>query len=561
MTAARACGVVLAVGLVSACEPTGGDAPSCAELGVVIAGAGPAERRVLGSGEPYEADPMLASRMDELARSQRVRREVAWAAVARVLAPVALAEETSVAGAQVPVFRTWYDRDDVNRMFQHAYAGLGPERRQARAPFEATELDETFAWNPRAIDEISGWTPERFESYLGSFHAQREIDGLGGFRRVALSPDAARHVLASYAEITRCLDGERPEPFVDGAAAERELTRIPLALTRCHEALEGPFFVATGATLRVRLESGATDASVLVRASDDGIAGTTLCTSPDPSGCEVPGPGAFFVGARAGADDLRGALVLDLEEAERITPGCLRGAFPLGAATVAAHWQRADLSRPMPTFDTSAAALRRRFDDGTYTWGEGDGTADPGDDAIYTMTLPSGPSYRLAGLHIRTRELEHWLNITLWWSPDASSDFGADRPSSIEALGAPWTSYKMCVAIDFDEGDPAPSGGFDDDAPTLAAALAEVHDDASWCSNPYIDAAPGLLRGNCVGCHQHAMGERAPGEIALDEVRFPNGGRSRTRNNEPADGFWSFDGGDDLGPVLRDTITWWDASE
>jgi hypothetical protein len=116
----------------------------------------------------------------------------------------------------------------------------------------------------------------------------------------------------------------------------------------------------------------------------------------------------------------------------------------------------------------------------------------------------------------------------------------------------------MCVAIDFDEHDPDPSGGFGDDAPTLAAALVEVHDAQSWCSNPYIDAAPGLVRGNCVGCHQHAMGERAPGEIALDEIRFPNGGRTRTRNNEPADGFWSLDTGDDLGAVLRDTLTAWD---
>ena len=551
---ARALLLVLAV--LGGCGRPGVEAPSCEELGVAIEASGPGERRVIGEAAPYEADAMLASRMDELATSQRARRAAAWSAVARVLAPVELAERTPVEGARLPAFRTWHDRDDVNRMFQHAYAGIGAERRRARSPFVAAELDETIAWSPRAVDSIEGWTPERFEAFVGGLHDQRAIDALGGFRRVSMSSDAARHVLASYAEITRCLDGERPLPFVDGPPASRSLAHVPLAITRCHGTIEGPFFVASSASLRASVEA-AGDARISVHRSNDGLVGDTVCDHE--AACEVEGPGAFFVEVRAGAEDLAGTLDVEVSEPTRVAPDCLAAAFPMGAVTIAAHWERADFGLRLPIFDTSAAAMRRRFDDGAFTWGDGDGDADPDDTSIYTMTLPAGATYRLAGMHVRTRELDHWLNITLWWSPDPDTDFGADRPASIEALGAPWGSYKMCVAIDFDEDDPDPSGGFGDDAPTLAAALAEVHDAQSWCSNPYIDAAPGLLRGNCVGCHQHAMGERAPGEIALDEIRFPNGGRTRTRNNEPADGFWSFDAGDDLGAVLRDTISAWDA--
>lgn len=556
-------GLALALAL-AGCERASPPASSCEELGVAIEAAGPAERRVLGDAAPYDADRMLASRADELARSQRARREAAWAAVARVLAPVTLAEVTPLGDTEVPAFRTWYDREDLNRMFQHAYAGLGPERRAARSPFDATELDATLAWNRRAVDEIVGWTPERFDEYVGGLHTQRQVDGLGGIRRILLSPTAMRHVLASYGEITGCLTGERPAAFVDEGESSQTIARIEEHLPRCHDRVEGPFFAASGRTLSARVSadsSGTSAARVAIHPSIDGLAGPPRCEADASTGCTVEGPGGFFVTLHAGSDTLHGTLEVETTAPGEVSPGCLAGPFPVDAVTIAAHWTRADLSMPMPTFDTSAAALRRRFDGGNASWGEGDGMADPGDDLIYTMTVPAGPSFRLAGFHIRTRELDTWLNITLWWSPDPDSDFGADRPDAIRALGGPWSSYKMCVAVDYAEGDERPGGGFEADAPSLAEALAEIHDRASWCSNPYIDAAPGLLRGNCVGCHQHAMAGRLPGEVALDTVRFPDGARSRTRNNEPSDGFWSFEAGDDFGSVLRETISWWDAAE
>ena len=152
------------------------------------------------------------------------------------------------------------------------------------------------------------------------------------------------------------------------------------------------------------------------------------------------------------------------------------------------------------------------------------------------------------------------MNITLWYSDAPNTDFGEDRPVSIQALGAPWTSYKLCVTTDFDERDPDPDGGFSRDAPSLAAALRAVHEGyggPSWCSNPYIDGGPGLVRSNCVGCHQHAMTGVRAAETANDEARYPSLGRAQVRNNFPADQFWGLDGGDDFAAVFAETATWW----
>jgi len=118
----------------------------------------------------------------------------------------------------------------------------------------------------------------------------------------------------------------------------------------------------------------------------------------------------------------------------------------------------------------------------------------------------------------------------------------------------------MCVAVEHTELDADPGGGFSGDAPSLARALASVHEGhggPTWCSNPYIDGAPGLARGNCVGCHQHAMSGVRPGEVATEEARFPSGGRMAQRNNYPSDGFWGLDAGDSLASVIAEVVAYW----
>lgn len=560
----RASAALLAVALTVACESPP-PAPSCRGVSAKREAASLPDRKLLGLASSYPADARLSARREELVRSQRARRGAAWHVVERVLAPVALADPTPLEGARVPRFRTWYDRDDVRRVFQRVYEAMGPEGRAARARVEPAALDEAFAWSAVAVGELDTWPDSRWEDYVGALDDEAAVGGIGGVRRLAMSPDAARHVIESYPEVLRCLADGAPPAFID-APAERDqrLSREPIALSRCGDRhAAGPFFVARGGTLRAAvMGEGASTATLRVV---EGPASAAIhCEASAREGCAVEGPGEFFVTVSSGVDALDGALEVHYSAPDVGSPACLDGPFPFASASIAAEWRRVEPGWTLPTYDTSGPALTRRFADDPPSWGEGDGAATPGPDSIYTIQLPSGPRFQLAGLHIRTRELAHWMNITLWFSPEPDQDFGADRPDAVRALGEPWSSYKMCVAIEFDEHDPDPSGGFLEDAPSLAAALRAVHEGQggpSWCSNPYIDAGPGLARSNCVGCHQHAMSGARPAEVAVDDARFPEGGRLQMRNNFPADHFWGLDAGDDLAAELSTVVEWWDTTE
>ena len=265
------------------------------------------------------------------------------------------------------------------------------------------------------------------------------------------------------------------------------------------------------------------------------------------------GPAAVWLTVAA-RDDGRAALTVDYREADPAWAPCLTSAFPLDAAVIKADWRRAELGIIVPRHDTSASGLARMIADGG-TWGDGSGELDPGPESIYSLTLPNGGRYRLTGLHLMTKELDHWLWITLWWSDDPDHDFGADRPASIAALPGPWRNYKMAVATAFRDEDPAPAVGATD--PTLAAALAQVASGAgasSWASNPYIELGHGNGQSNCVGCHQHGGTTLDSATIIGDPARFPDHGRLQQRNNFPSDYSWAVTQGDRLGRMFADEV-------
>ncbi|MBX3268869.1 MAG: hypothetical protein KF729_01325 [Sandaracinaceae bacterium] len=536
--------------LLAACGPS---EPACERaIGGATEEASAPDRRLLGLAAAYPADPSLEGRLEELTASQRARRAVAWAAVARVLAPAPLTEPTPLGEASVPRWRTFYDREDFGRIFQHLYAGLTPAERAARARFPAGRVDDAFAANVGFLDALGTWPQARWDDYLASLDTPEAVSALGGIHRIAMSPSMTRHLAESYPEVLRCLEDGAPPAELAGVSRTDRLLRAPIALEACGEARFGPFFVPRGASLEAAL-AGAGARVVMT----EGPAGSSICD--DATRCVASGPSQISLSVRA--DEGPASVVLEVSRTETVPPvACLAGALPLDAVSIAAEWRRLDPARPLPTYDTSADGLARALEDEAPTWGEGDGAAQPGPEAIHTLTLRDGATFVLAGLHIRTRELPLGLAITLWWSDRPDEDFGADRPESIRALGGPWSSYKMCVAVDHEELDPDPQGGFADDAPSLGAALAAAYEGRggpTWCSNPYIDAAPGLARGNCVGCHQHAMGGARPGEIATDPVRFPSNGRLAARNNYPADGCWGLDAGDDLAATMQDVVDYW----
>lgn len=536
------------------------DAQRC-DIGVSTAEIKAADRKIIGTAAAYSADGMMRAREDLLRRSQKARREVAWNTVAKVLAPVSLNVPLAPAG-QIPTWQTWYGRDDISRMFHRLYEGLGPEGRADARAFAEADLDEAFGWNITAVEELDNWPEQRWQDYLASIDEASEVAGLGGVAPVVYSPSSARHMLSSYSEIVSCLDNGRPEAFVDAPpTGEQRAVREPVSLASCRERLFGPYFVANGESLRALFDGDDTAGSILhVRSSPrlDAV----VCEAGPGEACVVDGGAHYYVAVRAGDEGSSGTIAVDFTEANAAWAGCLRSAFPLDSAVVKASWHRAQHQFELPAFDTSAARLDAVVHSEDAEWSEsGDSAADPGAEHIYTMKLDNGNAYRLAGLHIMTKELDHWLWITLWWSPDPDTDFGADRPAT---LGGPWKNYKMCVATAFEERDPDPTGGFSNTAPTLADALAAVHPGVggpTWCSNPYLEQGKGNAATNCIGCHQHGGTTASTETILGDPSAFPAHGRTLLRNNFPTDYSFAIDNGDRVGPMFRDVVRYYQTFE
>ncbi|MCA9672184.1 MAG: hypothetical protein KC503_41600 [Myxococcales bacterium] len=244
--------------------------------------------------------------------------------------------------------------------------------------------------------------------------------------------------------------------------------------------------------------------------------------------------------------------------------GCLDSEFPTDAALVKAQWFRSDFGMQLPSYDTTPESLQVRLGpDGSKQWGPGDSQADPDATKAHTVRLRNGSRYRLGALHIVTKELRHWVWITLWWSPQPDGGFGADRPESIRKLGGAWSNYNMCVVTDYTEGDEDPVGRFRDKYPQLSAALAAVQagkGQPTWCSNGYVERGRGNANTNCIGCHQHA-GTGARTRDIIDSEAFPHNGRTQLRQNFPGDYAWSFDRGDNISRFIFAEAQYYDSFE
>ena len=522
--------------------PTGEES-SCA--GVSRAALTAVDRKIVGAAAPYAADGTLRGRDAELAASQRKRREVAWDVVAKVLASAPLAEALPNGGGlptSIPAWQTWYDKGDLRRIFHRLYEDLSFEQKQDRAHFAASDLDDTFLWNTSAVDELPTWPIDRYLSYLDAIDEDGEVAGLGGISRVSYSPAAARHLLQSYPEVLACRSDGTPPAHHVGPMVETPLAREAVEAAACEVRVVGSYAIGEDESLHAMLENG-DGARLTLRAGDE------TCQTSDFE-CEIFGPATVDVRVAAGASPVRAVVSLTRRSTQPKWAACLDEAFPIDAVVVKADYHRADFQMSLPVYETSANALASRLD-GDFTWDGADGEADPAPSEIYTLTLPNGTHYRLAALHIMTKELDHWLWTTLWWSPSPAEDFGADRPAAVEALGGPWGNYKMCVASAFEEGDDLAGGGFAESHPTLGEALAATYGGVgspSWCSNPYLERGQGNAGTNCIGCHQHGGTELLSEGI----LELGDRGRRLIRNNFPTDYSWATAQGDDLATLFAD---------
>ncbi len=179
---------------------------SCAVVGGVVGSTQdslrPVERKAVGVAAPYAADSSLRAQTDQLRASKSARRAAAWSALARVLSPSALADTSLPAPATLPVFRTWYEKDDLDRLFAHLYGDLSADQRKARAPFASDQIAAAFPWSASSL----GATSEAdYLARIAQVTSAESKDGLGGNSRVVYSQGSIQHLLENYSEVHDCL--------------------------------------------------------------------------------------------------------------------------------------------------------------------------------------------------------------------------------------------------------------------------------------------------------------------------------------------------------------------
>ena len=552
--------------LMVACGDDIGDKTAACQLSSTHSAATIQDRKVIGGAADYTPDLTMADRDAELQTSIASRRAAAWNVVGKVLAPTQLAESTLSQPFELPAWHTWFTRDDFDRVFKHVYEGLGPDGRKARATLDTPTIDAGFEWNKTALDELTtDWPAQRYADYVAAIDSQDKAQGIAGANRVGYSPGAMRQLIHSYREQDAC----RTAPIPDAYAPDATKPGAPVtvvehaALAPCDFQLLGPYPAGADAMVKVTM-TGDGDADLYVRAGAAPDFKTYDCRSDGDASdesCEVAGGAPIYV-AVFGASESTVTVNVAYTTDDVASPTCLDGPQPRDAVIVKADWHRV-LGDPLPTYDTSAARMTQRLTSDAPLWTD-DGGASPDVTQIYTATLPTtGEVFRMPGMHIMTKELDHWMWITLWWSPDPDSDFGADRPAAIAALPGPWKNYKMCAVAGYVEGDPDPRGGFDGSLGDSLAAVSAARGGTgapSWCSNPYIELGDGNAATNCIGCHQHGGTDLLPEAILADQPHF---GSTRVRNNFFTDYTWAIKGGrgEDLSSIVQAELDYWDAND
>ncbi|MFU8802541.1 MAG: cytochrome c [Bradymonadaceae bacterium] len=442
---------------------------------------------------------------------------------------------------RIPRWQTWYGVEDLNRTFQYAYGSLSPEDKVGRAPFSDELIGAAIQFNNTQVDRSSRWPLSRYTDaamkLFGCSLEQRDgepdedfdarcasarqsqFSGAapagGGVATLMYSPAMVLHLMRNYGEVLECKDKLLSDTWCDDGPCDEPEDNF----STCFKA-EFP-----------------ADAGHPWAGTDD----------PDSDAAGLPPAG--------------------------------------GTVIMKATWARVGFGFDLPAYDTDAEALQRRLEQGARALWEPDGDrlhaapqgsdpGYPGFDDIYTIKTASGALYRLTGLHAMTKELRHWVWVSLWWSDEPDVDFGEDRPESFERLPGVWSNYKMCVVVDYMEKDGRVLDRFTD-FPTLQAALAATEPVAgapTWCSNPYIEHEAGNARTNCIGCHQHAGTSYDEGmdgqymafnltEVIADESpvlsplnRYPANGRTKRRNMFATDYAWAFSRLDDLTELLRTEV-------
>ncbi|MCX6129028.1 MAG: hypothetical protein NTX25_08190 [Proteobacteria bacterium] len=472
--------------------------------------AQPVDRRILGAAVPLHKTLELDAKTFH--DSLKYRRDQAWQILQELLHDVPVGSqlsEISQENQRLPIWQTWYESSEFQWMFDDLYNRLGPEGRiqfkdNAAQLFDG--LPDGYDFCPSDLEKIferqgnldisRQFTAERFKQRLQKFKTKEEVRGVSGTGVTLFSPGLIYHYLQNYRQIFQC----------KASLAQLDPEQIVMpARTPCLASEFPKGDASLYAQKKLRLKSD----------------------------CQLP--------------------QIDSSQEAIGT-----------AVAVKTSWQLLDANAQLAVFDSSAAAMQKTLETGVWQPVDQVSSNSLSTEHIYTIEtvskLESGlkEKFQLSAIHFAVKYLEDWLWISLWWSPNPSTDFGADRPQTgVFHEGSPWSHYKMCVVSSFEEGSPHPGTEFSD--LSLQKAVDTVFSKTSphtWCANPFIERGQGNTRTNCIGCHQHAGTAIFPDDVFMDDAndpkneqrrsRFPANGRKQLRNNFPGDYLWSFDNAPDF---------------
>jgi hypothetical protein len=502
------------IATVAVCALGLGAAVSCKQRQELASGteaAGPAQRKVLGVGANYPADTRPPDQIKaELNGSVAKRRAFGWGVVAKVLHPVGLSAAVDQGAAaalpKVPTFLTWYTAEETQKIFRRFYKQLKLNIQAGVCTLQPAPASGAATALAPACD-----LPTLAASALADYSTQQTLAGAPVALYDRLSAQLAT---ASDAAVVAAGLG-KTNTFVKNVVLFNNTTVLHYlthydAVSRCVDQYK---------------------------------------TAPPPLADPSMTEDTFGICFGANAP------------------------FPADAVTVKTHWERLFNGAQVKIANTDADALLAAFAGGDGGWKAAATTPAtlPGN-GIFTVrvrTVSTTNDFALVGLHVTTKEVPAWVWVSLWWSPAADQDFGADRPSSLcstpddgegcaadDQQLAAFQNYKMCVVTDFKEGDPALQAAIaaDDPLAPVLTPLKAVYDATggnTWCSNQFIEEGPHETRSNCVGCHQFS----APGAV-FDRTQ-PDGATQNVLDqqghNFAADFMWSFTNGDDLAHTMNDS--------
>lgn len=208
---------------------------------------------------------------------------------------------------------------------------------------------------------------------------------------------------------------------------------------------------------------------------------------------------------------------------------CYAAEFPPAAVMIkAVFFENTD---KMEVFDSSSRTMARAFKDDEWQAAKTIPVSSMNDQRMFSVHFSNNEIYRLAGMHVVTKEVREWVWATFWWSETPQVDFGADREGVVKTIDPAFRNYKMCTSTHFAEGDRRPGSHYTDGTlSSLGASLTTVAEElgpTTWCANPYLEGT--FPKTNCIGCHQFS------GTSSTFETR-----RQQVRNNFPTDFTFAF---------------------